>query len=40
MFAEMPSHRKATRQAFETNIYVRSDVKPIKVSFLLVLIVS
>ncbi|AED95071.1 Homeodomain-like transcriptional regulator [Arabidopsis thaliana] len=27
---EMPSHRKATRQAFETNIYVRSDVKPIK----------
>ncbi|CAH2046509.1 unnamed protein product [Thlaspi arvense] len=27
---EMPSHRKATRQAFETNLYARSDVKTIK----------
>ncbi|KAJ0262642.1 Homeobox-DDT domain protein RLT2 [Hirschfeldia incana] len=28
---EMPSHRKAaTRPAFETNLYVRSDVKPVK----------
>ncbi|CAN8267616.1 unnamed protein product [Cochlearia groenlandica] len=30
---EMPSHRsKATRQAFETSLYMRSDVKPIKES--------
>ncbi|ESQ44585.1 hypothetical protein EUTSA_v10003131mg [Eutrema salsugineum] len=29
---ELPSHRKAARQAFETNIYVRSDVKPVKES--------
>ncbi|XP_010481770.1 PREDICTED: homeobox-DDT domain protein RLT2-like [Camelina sativa] len=27
---EMPSHRKASRQAFETSLYVRSDVKPNK----------
>uniref|UniRef100_M4EY35 Homeobox domain-containing protein n=1 Tax=Brassica campestris TaxID=3711 RepID=M4EY35_BRACM len=30
---EMPTHRKAaTRPAFETNLYVRSDVKPVKES--------
>ncbi|XP_013597849.1 PREDICTED: uncharacterized protein LOC106305959 [Brassica oleracea var. oleracea] len=30
---EMPTHRKAaTRPAFETNLYVRSDVKPLKES--------
>ena len=37
----MPTHRKAaTRPAFETNLYVRSDVKPVKVSSFFTLLVA